>query len=126
MRRPTRSWLTVALATVTVLSVPSGTPSVGRTDPHLIAELVRDRLAQVRERRQLPEIARSALLDRLARQRAEEIAAVPEEQRLPPARPLDSLLDQEPELAHRRAFEHIDVQRGLNDPLSAPCGLEDR
>jgi uncharacterized protein YkwD len=73
---------------------------------------------QQRKHAELPTLAESVELERVATGRARDLAAADPDRRLNPERGLAAYTESEPSLSHRSVVEMIDVQQDASDPVA--------
>jgi uncharacterized protein YkwD len=87
------------------------------TDP--TADRVLSYLQKQRAKAGSPPLERRAVLDDVARARAQRVAALPHKKRLALGEPIESRLEEAGVTLYRRASTHMDMNRGYVDPGGA-------
>lgn len=118
-QRCTRGWTArmrfASIAAVTAIG--AGGVAVAAGDPW--ADRIEQRLQEARAEAGIGRLERREALDRVARERAEAIAALPHARRLSQKASLETGLKEAGVGRYRHAATHLDMNRGYTDPAGA-------
>ncbi len=103
----------VAVVLLTSVANPTG------DSPDPIVETLLERIGNGRAAAGAPRLEHRPALDRVALERARQIAALPEGRRLALGEPIDRVLERHGLTRYRRAFDYMDMKLGYRDPGAA-------
>lgn len=116
--RRTKGWPVCARwASILVLVAAGAVAPAPAADDR--ADRIAGQLQEERRRAGVAELERRDLLDRVALERAEAVAALPHKRRLSPKEPVDVGLKAAGVERYRRASVHLDMNRGYEEPAEA-------